>query len=173
MADTFNTPLVYSMYSLQASSHVSGGTRRNRGNCWTPFSMSRTLNFLAPSLHPNTLLDIAYPEPGPSSREPIVRYLAVKHGEYLPLGHIKRMVSALDNNVCWSARPLILSAETAASGHSSGRCFPGIDPLARISKRADTTGSDLSVQRKSTGRPHMGRPEPRPRVRTNLLLASI
>ncbi len=65
-----------------------------------------TLDFLPPSLHPHkTLLDIAYPEPGPSSPEPIVRYLAVKHGEYHPLGHIKWTVSAPDDDVCWSAVP--------------------------------------------------------------------
>ena len=80
---------------------VHGGTEK-----LSPFSISRTLDFLPPSLHPHkTLLDIAYPEPGPSSPEPIVRYLAVKHGEYHPLGHIKWTVSAPDDDVCWSAVP--------------------------------------------------------------------
>lgn len=58
--------------------------------------MSRSLDFLAPSLHPNTLTDISLPEPTPGagpSREPVVRHLAIKHADYSPVGRIKHVVS--------------------------------------------------------------------------------
>ena len=55
--------------------------------------MIRAVNFLTPSLHPNTLLDISYPEPGPSSHEPLVRNVTIKHGDHQPVGHIKRVIT--------------------------------------------------------------------------------
>ncbi|KAK4686361.1 ribosome biogenesis protein NSA1, partial [Tremellales sp. Uapishka_1] len=61
--------------------------------------MVRTYNFLAPSLHPNTLVDISISEPGPSSQEPLVRHLAVKHGQFNPLGSVRKMLMGEDGNL--------------------------------------------------------------------------
>jgi ribosome biogenesis protein NSA1 len=58
----------------------------------------RTYNFLAPSLHPNTIVDLAIPESGPS-QDPIVKHLAIKYGEHESIGHIKRIVNGTDGNV--------------------------------------------------------------------------
>ncbi|RSH94000.1 hypothetical protein EHS25_006653 [Saitozyma podzolica] len=55
--------------------------------------MIPTLNFLAPSLHPNTVTDITFPLTS-SATDPIVRHLAIKHGEHAPVGLIKRISSA-------------------------------------------------------------------------------
>ena len=65
--------------------------------------MVRTYNFLAPSLHPNTLLDICIPEPGPSSAalEPIVKHLPIKHHEFSAVGTIKRLHQTQDGNVSY------------------------------------------------------------------------
>ncbi|ORY27216.1 hypothetical protein BCR39DRAFT_539048 [Naematelia encephala] len=71
--------------------------------------MVQTLDFLAPSLHPNTLVDISYPEPGPSFREPIVRHLAVKHGEYKPLGRAKNMILDPDDHLVVADDSFLLS----------------------------------------------------------------
>ncbi|WVR05292.1 hypothetical protein IAU60_002305 [Kwoniella sp. DSM 27419] len=64
---------------------------------------TRTLNFLAPSLHPNTLVDLAFPEPKlglvPTADEPIVQHLPIKYGEHQPLGSGKRMARTADNEV--------------------------------------------------------------------------
>jgi len=64
--------------------------------------MTRTLNFLAPSLHPGTLVDISFADAGPSRlpREPIVRNLAIKHGEYPPISLVKRMIIGEEDQVC-------------------------------------------------------------------------
>ena len=66
--------------------------------------MPRTLGFLAPSLHPNALLDISYYEPGPSAPDPIVKNLTVKHHTHKPLGHVKRIVKVSQNEVHSSLR---------------------------------------------------------------------
>jgi hypothetical protein len=56
--------------------------------------MIPTLDFLLPSLHPSTLLDVSFPLTGPgTASEPIVRSLPVKYGEYESVGVIKRMLS--------------------------------------------------------------------------------
>jgi hypothetical protein len=59
--------------------------------------MISTLNFLAPSLHPNTLTDITFPLTS-SPADPIVRHLAIKHGEHAPVGLIKRVSLASPSN---------------------------------------------------------------------------
>ncbi|KAL1413472.1 hypothetical protein Q8F55_001241 [Vanrija albida] len=51
----------------------------------------RTLDFWTPALHPSTLLSVSVAEPGPS-RDPVVRSLPIKHGEYEAVGAIKRLV---------------------------------------------------------------------------------
>ena len=61
--------------------------------------MINTLHFLTPSLHANTLLDIAYPEPGPSNPDTMIRNLAINYGDHQPLGHIKRLVPVDENKV--------------------------------------------------------------------------
>ncbi|WWD16047.1 hypothetical protein CI109_100472 [Kwoniella shandongensis] len=65
--------------------------------------MVRTFNFLAPSLHPNTLLDLSFSEPkiGPSAppSEAIVKHLPIKYGTHQPVGEIRRMVQVGDNQV--------------------------------------------------------------------------
>lgn len=76
-----------------ARSHVAQKSAKNNLN------MIRTYDFLAPSLHPNTLLDISIPEPGPSSLEPIVRHLPIKYGEHQSVGGIKRMQQATEGSV--------------------------------------------------------------------------
>lgn len=50
----------------------------------------RSVDFWAPALHPNTLLHVAVPEPGPS-RDPIVRHFAIKHGEHEAVSVVKKM----------------------------------------------------------------------------------
>lgn len=52
----------------------------------------RTVDFWAPALYANTLEEVSIPEPGPS-RDPIVRHLPIKHGEYDPVGVVKRMIA--------------------------------------------------------------------------------
>ena len=63
--------------------------------------MIPTLNFLAPSLHPNTLLDISIPLPSSSSTsiDPVVKHLAIKHGDHQALGNIKRLVQDSNGHV--------------------------------------------------------------------------
>ncbi|OCF41463.1 hypothetical protein I317_04764 [Kwoniella heveanensis CBS 569] len=65
--------------------------------------LTTTLNFLVPSLHPNTLIDLSFPQPKlgavPSAPEPIVQHLPIKYGEYQPLGSVKRMTKADENQV--------------------------------------------------------------------------
>jgi hypothetical protein len=69
-----------------------------------PTTTIPTLNFLLPSLHPSTLLDVSFPfadsqdTAGPS-RDPIVRNLPVKYGEYAPVGVVKRMIAMEDPEV--------------------------------------------------------------------------
>lgn len=58
----------------------------------------RTANFWAPALHPNTILDLSVPEPGPS-RDPIVRSLPIKHNDHAPVGVIKRTLQT-SQGVC-------------------------------------------------------------------------
>jgi hypothetical protein len=63
-------------------------------------AMIPTLDFLLPSLHPSTLLDVSFPLTGPgTTAEPIVRSLPIKYGEYQPVGIVKRMVSIGENQV--------------------------------------------------------------------------
>ena len=66
--------------------------------------MVKSFNFLAPSLHPNTLLDIAFPLAGPSAPDPLVKSLAVKyasdgHDDFQPLGLAKVMSDRGDGTV--------------------------------------------------------------------------
>ncbi|WOO77122.1 Ribosome biogenesis protein NSA1 [Vanrija pseudolonga] len=51
----------------------------------------RTLDFWTPALHPSTLLNVSVAEPGPS-RDPVVRSLPIKHGDFEAVGAIKRLV---------------------------------------------------------------------------------
>lgn len=56
--------------------------------------MIPTLDFLLPSLHPSTLLDVSFPVTGPgTANEPIVKSLPIKYGEHEPVGIVKRMLS--------------------------------------------------------------------------------
>jgi hypothetical protein len=56
--------------------------------------MIPTLDFLLPSLHPSTLLDVSFPITGPgTANEPIVKILPIKYGEYAPVGIVKRMLA--------------------------------------------------------------------------------
>ncbi|RSH82732.1 uncharacterized protein EHS24_007726 [Apiotrichum porosum] len=52
----------------------------------------RTVDFWAPALYANTIEEVAVPEPGPS-RDPIVRHLPIKYGEFESVGVIKRMAA--------------------------------------------------------------------------------
>jgi hypothetical protein len=52
----------------------------------------RTVDFWAPGLYANTIEEVSIPEPGPS-RDPIVRHLPVKYGEFESVGVIKRMAA--------------------------------------------------------------------------------
>lgn len=61
--------------------------------------MPQTFNFLAPALHPNTILEISIPEPGPSTLEPVVKHLPIKYGEHKAVGNIKRMLQDQQGNV--------------------------------------------------------------------------
>lgn len=63
--------------------------------------MIPTINFLAPSLHPNTLTDVSVPVPSSSSGhlDPVVRHLAIKHGDRLPVGSIKQIVKPSNDTV--------------------------------------------------------------------------
>ncbi|WVQ78400.1 hypothetical protein IAT38_000486 [Cryptococcus sp. DSM 104549] len=68
--------------------------------------MVQTLNFLVPSLHPNTLIDVSFPVPklgmtstSPTASEPLVHHMPVKYGEYQPLGGIKRMTSVGEDKI--------------------------------------------------------------------------
>jgi hypothetical protein len=57
-------------------------------------TMIPTLDFLLPSLHPSTLLDVSFPITGPgTANEPIVKSLPIKYGEYAPVGIVKRMLA--------------------------------------------------------------------------------
>ncbi|WWC69285.1 uncharacterized protein I206_103223 [Kwoniella pini CBS 10737] len=59
--------------------------------------MVQTLNFIVPSLYPNTLIDLSFPTPPlglvPSIPEPIVQHLPIKYGSYQPLGRSKFMIN--------------------------------------------------------------------------------
>ncbi|GFZ45689.1 hypothetical protein JCM24511_03418 [Saitozyma sp. JCM 24511] len=70
--------------------------------------MIPTLSFLAPSLHPNTLTDITFPLTS-SPTDPIVRHLAIKHGEHAPVGLIKRISSASPIEVRRMTGPIFIS----------------------------------------------------------------
>ncbi|KIR32769.1 hypothetical protein I352_04704 [Cryptococcus deuterogattii MMRL2647] len=64
--------------------------------------MTRTYNFLAPSLYPNTLVDISFPEPtigvvNVSPADPVIHHLPVKYGEHNALGGVRKMVDLGDN----------------------------------------------------------------------------
>lgn len=66
--------------------------------------MVRTYNFLAPSLYPNTVVDISFPEPtigvvNVSPADPVVHHLPVKYGEYNALGGVRKMVNLGNNKV--------------------------------------------------------------------------
>ncbi|WRT67266.1 uncharacterized protein IL334_004233 [Kwoniella shivajii] len=65
--------------------------------------MVPTLNFLVPSLHPNTLVDLCFPSPTlgavPSAPEPIVQHLPIKYGTFQPLGRSKKILATGDNQV--------------------------------------------------------------------------
>lgn len=78
--------------------------------------MIRTYDFLAPSLHPNTLLDISIPEPGPSTLEPVVKHLPIKHNEYAAVGTIKRLHQTQDGSV-----GSLVPAPDPANGSTSSR----------------------------------------------------
>ncbi|XAO22647.1 hypothetical protein I312_101420 [Cryptococcus bacillisporus CA1280] len=59
--------------------------------------MTRTYNFLAPSLYPNSLVDISFPEPtigvvNVSPADPVIHHLPVKYGEHNALGGVRKMV---------------------------------------------------------------------------------
>lgn len=62
--------------------------------------MIPTLDFLLPSLHPSTLLDVTFPLTAPGKTgEPVVRQLSIKHGDHEPVGVVKRMLSLGDGRV--------------------------------------------------------------------------
>lgn len=62
--------------------------------------MIPTLDFLLPSLHPSTLLDVSCPLTAPGTTgEAVVRHLSIKHGEHQPVGIVKRMLSLGDDKV--------------------------------------------------------------------------
>ncbi|OWT41313.1 hypothetical protein C362_00779 [Cryptococcus neoformans Bt1] len=66
--------------------------------------MVRTYNFLAPSLYPNTVVDISFPEPtigvvNVSPADPVVHHLPVKYGEYNALGGVRKMVNLGNNKI--------------------------------------------------------------------------
>lgn len=66
--------------------------------------MLPTLDFLLPSLHPSTLLDVSFPLTAPgSTAEAVVRHLSIKHGEHEAVGVVKRMLSLGDNKVSLAA----------------------------------------------------------------------
>lgn len=69
--------------------------------------MIPTLDFLLPSLHPSTLFDVSLPLTAPGTTgEAVVKHLSIKHGEYEPVGVVKRMLSLGDNKV--SSRSLLI-----------------------------------------------------------------
>jgi ribosome biogenesis protein NSA1 len=61
--------------------------------------MPKTFQFLAPSLHPNTLTELAIPEAGPSAPDPVVRHLAIKYGAHEAVGSVKRMLQSKEDEV--------------------------------------------------------------------------
>ena len=82
----------------------------NKENSEGPFrKMVQALSFLAPSLHPNTLTDIALPLPSSSSsappRDAIVKHLAIKHGSHQPVGLVKHMISRSEDSTLVSYIP--------------------------------------------------------------------
>jgi len=88
----------------QRDSHSSiAADPRLHASLWSvPFGiyvMPQTFNFLAAALHPNTLLEISIPESGPSTLEPVVKHLPIKHGEHKAVGNIKRMLKDQNGNV--------------------------------------------------------------------------
>lgn len=67
--------------------------------------MIKSFNFLAPSLYPNTLLDISLPLAGPSAPDPIIRSLPIKYAgekkdDFQPIGHAKLLADRGDDTVC-------------------------------------------------------------------------
>jgi len=71
-------------------------------------TMIPTLDFLLPSLHPSTLLDVSFPITGPgTANEPIVKSLPIKYGEYAPVGIVKRMLALEGDQVCWIERTFV------------------------------------------------------------------
>ena len=68
-------------------------------------TMIPTLDFLLPSLHPSTLLDVSFPITGPgTANEPIVKSLPIKYGEYAPVGIVKRMLALEGDQVSYRER---------------------------------------------------------------------
>jgi hypothetical protein len=84
----FGTTYTYTLYSTYCTRY-------------TP-TMIPTLDFLLPSLHPSTLLDVSFPITGPgTANEPIVKSLPIKYGEYAPVGIVKRMLALEGDQVSW------------------------------------------------------------------------
>lgn len=79
-----------------------------------PTTTIPTLNFLLPSLHPSTLLDVSFPlghsqdtaTAGPS-RDPVVRNLPIRYGEFEAVGIVKRMIATGDDEL---VRVIIISS---------------------------------------------------------------
>ncbi|KAK8869687.1 hypothetical protein IAR55_000255 [Kwoniella newhampshirensis] len=121
----------------------------------------KTLNFLAPSLHPNTLLDLSFSEPkiGPSAppSEVIVNHLPIKYGDHRPVGGVRRMIRTGENQVVvaddkfqvstlnltplgseTAAPPLVISQESV-KGRSKDT-WAGLVPLENGTVSALTSG---------------------------------
>lgn len=65
--------------------------------------MINSFHFLAPSLYPNTLVDIGIPEPGIDAPDPVVKHLAIKYGGHEAVGTVKALAERGDGNVsCFS-----------------------------------------------------------------------
>ncbi|WWC89890.1 uncharacterized protein L201_004819 [Kwoniella dendrophila CBS 6074] len=63
---------------------------------------TQTINFLLPSLHPNTLVDLAFPVPTlglvPSAPEPIIQHLPIKYDKHQPIGRSKFLVKSITSS---------------------------------------------------------------------------
>lgn len=106
--------------------------------------MIPTLDFLLPSLHPSTLLDVSFPLTAPGTTgEPVVRHLSIKHGEHAPVGSVKRMLSIDDGRVLVADDAFRLSSlQMPASGITGP---PEVMSQETVAARAGNTWTGLAA----------------------------
>ncbi|WVN86743.1 uncharacterized protein L203_101915 [Cryptococcus depauperatus CBS 7841] len=111
--------------------------------------MVSTLNFLAPSLYPNTLVDVSFAQPTFSgvnvsmADEPVVRHLSVKYGQYQALGGIRRMASCGENRIIAADDKFQVSTLELSPVDAEAVCPPSVILQQTIKARSKDTWAGL------------------------------